>query len=227
MIILAFETAMAACSVCIGRNADILAHRFAPMARGQAEALVPMIADGLAEAGLVMADVDLVATTVGPGAFTGVRIGLATARGLALARGLPVMGVTTTETVAAGHDVADPLLVVLETKRADYYVQLFGAGGALAAAPQALEAAQILEGLPDRPTALVGDGADRLMEALHGAGPGAGGGGLRRLAGADHADAAALVGLAARRVEAGADLSALPLPQPLYLRPPDVGQPVP
>src|SRR3546814_1051962 len=85
----------------------------------------------MAEAGSGFRDLDLLATTVGPGAFTGLRIGLSTARAMALAAALPLLGLTTLETVAAAQDPvargARPLLVALETRRADVYVQLFGA----------------------------------------------------------------------------------------------------
>jgi len=218
--ILTFDTAMSACSASVARGAVVLARRFEIMERGQAEALVPMIADVLAEAGLGAEDIGLIVTTLGPGAFTGVRIGIATAQGLALARGVPVLGLTTLEAVAAANRPAGPLLVVLETKRSDYYVQLFGAGGDLAAAPRAMDHAAIRDALPDDTTAAVGDGADRLIAAL-----GEDGARLRRLDGADVADAAVLAAMAAQRLSSGADPACFPPLRPLYLRPPDVRAP--
>ncbi len=219
--ILAFDTAMSACSVCVSRGAEILARRFETMERGQAEALVPMISDVLDVAGLTPNDIGLVAATLGPGAFTGVRIGLATAHGLALARGIPVLGLTTLEAVAAANRTAGPLLVVLETKRSDFYVQLFGADGGLADGPCAMEAVAIQAALPEGETPVAGDGADRLMAAM---GPNVAR--LRRLRGADVADAAVLVQLAAERLSSGADPARFPAPRPLYLRAPDVRKPV-
>ncbi|MCH7931874.1 MAG: tRNA (adenosine(37)-N6)-threonylcarbamoyltransferase complex dimerization subunit type 1 TsaB, partial [Proteobacteria bacterium] len=94
MNVLALDTATAACSVALWSDGTVLAQRFATMARGHAEALMPMVEAVMAEAGLAFADLDLVATTVGPGTFTGLRVGLAAARGLALAGGLPIVGVT-------------------------------------------------------------------------------------------------------------------------------------
>jgi tRNA threonylcarbamoyl adenosine modification protein YeaZ len=99
--VLGLDATGSACSAALLRDDRALAHRFAAMERGQAEALVPMIASVLAEAALPVAALDLIAVTVGPGAFTGVRIGLAAARGLALASGVPALGVTSFAAVAA------------------------------------------------------------------------------------------------------------------------------
>ncbi|MBT6117911.1 MAG: tRNA (adenosine(37)-N6)-threonylcarbamoyltransferase complex dimerization subunit type 1 TsaB, partial [Rhodospirillaceae bacterium] len=126
------DSATAACSAALWRDGRILARRFRDMDRGQAEALVPMARDVVAEAGLEFTALDRVGVTVGPGAFTGLRIGLAAARGIALASGAELIGVTSLAAVAAaafseeeGGGAAGPLLVALETKRADLYVQLF------------------------------------------------------------------------------------------------------
>ena len=106
MRLLALDTATSACSAALWQDGTVLARHLQPMARGQSEALLPMVAAVMAEAGLAFADLDLLAVTVGPGTFTGIRIGLAAARGLALATGLPLAGIATTEAVAGGHSVA-------------------------------------------------------------------------------------------------------------------------
>ena len=80
MTLLAFDTASTACSAAVLDGARILAQKFQAMERGQAEALVPMIGDVLTRAGLAVENLDIIAVTTGPGAFTGVRIGLAAAR---------------------------------------------------------------------------------------------------------------------------------------------------
>ena len=102
MKVLALDTATASCSVAVMCDGDIRARQFTTMDRGQAEALMPMVEWAMAEARLDFRNLDLVATTVGPGSFTGLRVGLAAARGLALAARLPIVGVTTLEALVHG-----------------------------------------------------------------------------------------------------------------------------
>jgi tRNA threonylcarbamoyladenosine biosynthesis protein TsaB len=100
MLILAVDTALNACSVAILRSDEVLLSRVEPMAKGQAERLAPMAQEVLAEAGIVPSALDRIAVTRGPGAFTGLRIGLAFARGLAVALDRPCVGISTLEVLA-------------------------------------------------------------------------------------------------------------------------------
>jgi len=131
MKILAFDTAANACSAALLEDDRILSSRLREMKHGQAEALFGLVQEVLDEAAVPFMGVDRVATTLGPGSFTGLRVGLATARGIALAGDLPVVGVTTFEAVANGVTLSEregcQLLVALDTKRNDLYVQGFDA----------------------------------------------------------------------------------------------------
>src|SRR5579871_630387 len=94
MKILAVDTAFAACSVAILDSGRVLAHRFEEMARGHAERLAPMVEEAVREAGLSFSMLERLGVTVGPGSFTGIRVGLAFMRGLRLALEVPLIGIT-------------------------------------------------------------------------------------------------------------------------------------
>lgn len=165
---LAFDTAAGGCSACLWQDGAVLARAGGAMVHGQAEALVPLLRDVLADAGLDWPDLDRIAVTVGPGSFTGLRVGLATARGLAVATGLPVVGVTTLEAFAHGlpEDVrrgAGTVVAAVDSRRDDVYVQAFAAGHLRPLSePLALEPADVaawLDGLgAPGPVVLCGDG---------------------------------------------------------------------
>jgi tRNA threonylcarbamoyladenosine biosynthesis protein TsaB len=222
MKILAFDSATSACSAAIWRDGEIPARRFQAMERGQSEALIPMVVEVLKEAGLTFAEIDFIAVTVGPGAFTGVRIGLAAARGMALAGGLPIIGVTTFEAMAHGQDADEragrSLVVAIDAKRTDIYAQSFGPdlsplGPAAAVMPEALASA-----LPVGPLLIAGDGASLLRAALGAADMDR----IRFAPGIGAPDAVHVAALAAERTATAAVDAA---PRPLYLRPPDARLP--
>lgn len=132
MNILAIDTALAACSVAVlgeGRSVS----RVEPMPRGHAEALMPLVAEVLAEAGIGYAAIDRFAVTVGPGTFTGVRVGVAAVRGMALATGRPAIGISTLEGIAATHlalaGAPQPVAVVMDARREEVYAQCYSADG--------------------------------------------------------------------------------------------------
>ena len=126
MLTLALDSAADGISVAVLNGKDVLAQDAAQMARGQGEALIPMIQAVVQKTGLQMNNLDQIAVSVGPGSFTGVRIGLATARAIAMALDKPVWGVSTLAAAACG--VAGKVLAVSDTKRDDFYTQLFQDG---------------------------------------------------------------------------------------------------
>lgn len=211
--VLAFDCATSRCSAAVlDPEGRVLARREVVTARGHAEILMPMIETVRAEAGLGWNAIGLIGVGVGPGSFTGLRIGLATARGLALAGGIPVAGATTTEALAwavpAEERAGRTLLVLIDGKRDDLFMQGFDSdlrplGDPLAALPEAIPA------LFPGPLLLAGDGVGRAASFLPDAVLSSVDGGV---------DAVSLARLAVLRYAEG---RALP-PTPLYLRPPDV-----
>lgn len=199
MLILSLDTSSSAVSVAVLDKENVLAFQEQVMERGQGEALVPMIAQVLEQAQKTPSDITGVAVAVGPGSFTGVRVGLSTARGVGLALNVPVYGVTNFEATAYGISV--PVIVVLDTKRGDYFTQAFDDKGPISEAKT--HSANDLKS--DLPFIAVGDGAEKLSaeigcEVLQKAVP----------------SAVAIGKIALSRLE-------MPLPpEPLYLRDADV-----
>jgi tRNA threonylcarbamoyladenosine biosynthesis protein TsaB len=233
--LLAIDTATDACSVAVLADGAIAAHRSVLMARGHAEALMPMVVEALAAASLVFADLGAVGVTVGPGAFTGLRIGLSAARGIGLAAGIPVLGATTLEVLAHGvpedERAEASVVAAIESKRADLYVQAFGPDLGPLGKPAALMPEALADALPAGRLVLAGDGAARAAEALS-ADDGAGR--VVLSATGPHPDARVLAALVAARLaefgeglggEIGDGLDGLAAPEPLYLRPPDAKRP--
>src|ERR1700731_1129617 len=103
MLILAIDTALDACSAGVldTRASKLIAQESQPMKRGHAEALMPLIARVIKQAGVAFTGLDRIAVTTGPGSFTGLRVGLSAARGIALAAGKPAVGLTTLTAYAA------------------------------------------------------------------------------------------------------------------------------
>ena len=166
--ILALDTALGGCvaAVVAGEREAV---RCEAMVRGQAERLIPFAQEVMEEAGLDYGDLDAVLCTIGPGAFTGLRIGMSAARAFGLSLDIPVIGVTTLQALAMNY-VAEHGLdcsVVLETKRSDFYIQDFNAQGLAVSAPRAELAEVLLKALP-RNSVLIGDGVVRFINEIHG-----------------------------------------------------------
>lgn len=171
MLILAFDTSGAACAVALWRDGQVLAARRELMERGQAEALMPMIAAVMGEGGVAYEALDKIAVTVGPGSFTGVRAGLAAARGLTLASKVPTVGLLAGAVLAAAapapeRDGAARILAAIDTKRGDLYVQQFLTDGSPMDAPVAMEPAALPAWIGAHRVVVVGDGAAAAVEAL-------------------------------------------------------------
>jgi tRNA threonylcarbamoyladenosine biosynthesis protein TsaB len=130
MKILSLDTAMGACSAAVvdSDGNRLLAAAYVPMERGHAEALPPMVAEVMTTAGLRLSQIDRIAVTSGPGTFTGMRIGIAFARGLGQATGIPVVGIDTLSAIAANEAASSPLLVASDARNDEIYAAFFDAG---------------------------------------------------------------------------------------------------
>ena len=136
MNVLAFDTCMAACSAALIRGQEPPLIRSERMERGHSEALFPMVAALMREAGLAFTDLDRIAVTRGPGSFTGVRAGIAAARGFALGCGAAIVTATSLEAMARGcagllaeAERRGGFLIAHDARRGELYVQLFDAAG--------------------------------------------------------------------------------------------------
>src|SRR3974390_3374060 len=116
MRVLAIDTALAACSAAVldtEQGGGIVASESLPMVRGHAEALLPLVQRVMQQAGVSFPDIDRVAVTTGPGSFTGLRVGIAAARGMALAAAKPAVGLSTLAAFAAPHIATDDTVPVV------------------------------------------------------------------------------------------------------------------
>lgn len=208
--ILAFDTALQACRVAV-LNGESVSERRRDEPHGQAEHLMPMIEEAMTEVGAVYGDLDAIVTTIGPGAFTGLRIGLSTAKALAMSVDVPLFGVSTLQALAAQFAKDHPgqaCSVLIETKRQDFYVQSFDAQGKAVSEALALPA----ESIPNNGQVFVGDAVERYKNDV--------GGSVQVIAGYEYIDPVFLARMFQERPEVF--VSEI---NPLYLRGADVSQP--
>ena len=219
MRVLALDTATEACSVALLTDAGLIG-RFREMPRGHAEEVLGMVDAVLAEAGCTLSSLDGIAASIGPGAFTGVRIAVSVAQGLAFGAGLPAVGVSTLEALAAQaqRGGAEVVLACLDARMGEVYFGWFGADaryGVVALAPPAVGNPQSLTvppGLAGQVIHGIGRGfrAYSILSALPG---------LVLRPGASEAlpDARDMARLGAQRLMLGAGVDPADL-TPLYLR---------
>lgn len=212
--VLAIDTALDVCAACVmgGSDAELLASESLPMARGHAEALLPLIERVLARVEGGFGGLDRIAVTVGPGSYTGLRVGLSAARAIGLATGRPVVGVGTLSALLAPL-LADPaegtLAAAIDARHGAIYVQALNTTSGEALAPVYLPVAEAADHLGPSPVTLTGSGAPLLAAAL-----------------AERGVTVTIAGTGAPDIAAVAQLGmvadpAHALPRPLYLRGPD------
>jgi tRNA threonylcarbamoyladenosine biosynthesis protein TsaB len=204
-MLLAFDTSMAACSAAVydTTRMRVLAARFAVMERGHADALAPMIKSVMDEAGIAFPDLTRIGVTRGPGTFTGVRTGIAMARGLALALDRKIVALDTLAAIAANAPKnKTPLVIAADARRDEIYFSPEGAASVV------LPVTEAVHRLPLPRSFILGTGAEALIAA-------APEGRLIRLMAGDLPDARNFAQLCTAH-----PVSNDP-PEPLYLRPPD------
>ncbi|MDX2028672.1 MAG: tRNA (adenosine(37)-N6)-threonylcarbamoyltransferase complex dimerization subunit type 1 TsaB [Alphaproteobacteria bacterium] len=207
MLILSVDSAGGSCGACVWRDGTVLAATEETMERGQDQRLMPLILEIMKKANIGFEALDRIAVTRGPGSFTGLRIGLATARGMGLAAGKPVIGINR---FSIFHEQAKTpgknLFVIINSKRKELFCRFYPAQGEPHEATM-LVPDEILVFLKDKPDIVVT--GDMSLS------------GLSHFQKPEEKEITTCAALAAR---AKADDAAF-LPRPLYLRAPDVTLP--
>jgi tRNA threonylcarbamoyl adenosine modification protein YeaZ len=206
VLLLAFDTATPAVTVAVHNGDRTLASSIAVDAHRHAELLAPAIAEVIADAGVSRDDLTMVAAGVGPGPFTGLRVGVVTARILASTLGIPGYGVCTLDVIAAGTGRSDEFLVATDARRREVYWARYQGPDRLAG-PDVARPSEV----PGRELPAAGAGAGLYSAEFP-----------NRID-PEYPDAGVLAGLVARTHREAPD-SLLPL-EPLYLRRPDAREP--
>lgn len=215
MRVLAIDTALNACSACIlqAGDAEPLARETIPMERGHAEALLPLIDRLAARVDGGFESLDRVAVTVGPGSYTGLRVGIAAARGIGLAADIPVIGVATLSAFLApllAHERRGLFTAAIDAKHGHIYIQAVAAGGRTIIQPSLLSFRDAMRLLGSGPVVVTGNAASQLASEAR----------------AQGVEVLASESIPAPDITWVARLGALAdptqaLPKPLYLREPD------
>lgn len=217
MKLLAIDTASTLCAACVYDTAGDaeLGRAVLDLGKGHAEALMGVIDDALEVAGATYADLGAIAVSIGPGSFTGIRVGVSAARGLALALKLPAYGVTTLSAIAEaarGDFPGRRILAAIDAKRGELYVEDHAADGSLTGGPMIVDAADAALLVGGAPPVLAGSGSTVVEAAARAAGVSPG---------PQYAESAATADIAIyARLAASGRVWGSP-PRPLYLRGPD------
>jgi tRNA threonylcarbamoyladenosine biosynthesis protein TsaB len=171
MRVLAIDTALAASSAAVldTANGGIVASESVAMTRGHAEALMPLVARVMQASGMSFGDLDRVVVTTGPGSFTGMRVGIAAARGFGVATNLPVVGVSTLSAYAApylGADELSPVIAAIDARHGHVYLQVFAPGGRTLVAPRLAPLNEAVRAASHSASCIVGSAAQAVANGL-------------------------------------------------------------
>jgi len=170
MLVLAIDTALDACSAAVldSDRRVIVASETLAMQRGHAEALMPLIARVMDRAAIEFRGLDRIAVTTGPGSFTGLRVGISAARGIALAAGKPAIGLTTLAAFAAPYIAEDdtlPVVAAIDARHDHVYLQVFGPRGRTLVAPKVASLREAVRAAQTDPARIVGSAAQLIAAA--------------------------------------------------------------
>ncbi len=218
--ILALDTTMGACSVAITNNGQVIANMKEIRVRGHVERLIPMIDELMVQTDIELSDLDFLAVAIGPGTFAGVRIGLSSTKGMALALDIPIIVTNTLEAIAFEFankklDYAGQLNVVADARRGELYVQSFKVKSGVidpVGDAKALPIEDVQTLLESENGAVIGSGVEHIDCNLE------------KIEGYDHPDAQYIAQLALMRTD---DARSADDVTPLYLRAPDAVKPAP
>jgi tRNA threonylcarbamoyladenosine biosynthesis protein TsaB len=216
MRVLAIDTALGACAAALfdTDHGAIVAGESLPMQRGHAEALMPLVARVLAAANSSFLEIDRIAVTVGPGSFTGLRVGISAARGMALAASKPAVGLTTLTAFAAplvALDDTSPVIAAIDARNNNVFMQLFGPGGRSVISPRLATLDDAVRAAMNGPARVVGSAAEKIAAAWPA------GEALPALIDAQNAPNIEWIARIGARTPADGSAT----PKPLYLRAPD------
>jgi len=171
LIWLAIDTAAHLCAAALydSERKSLLAQKSEDIGRGHAERLIGLLDELLDEAGIAYKDIDQIGVTRGPGSFTGIRVGLATARGLALGLDVSVVGVSVLNAIAYQYKfgltgIQSPLMVALDARRGEVFMQTFAIDGVASSAPMVVALENIATQLPKEPFCLAGSGSQLIVD---------------------------------------------------------------
>jgi tRNA threonylcarbamoyl adenosine modification protein YeaZ len=170
MLILAIDTALAACAAAVfdTDGGKVLASETLGMARGHAEALMPLVARVMDRAGVAFHQLDRIAVTAGPGSFTGLRVGISAARGIALVSGKPAVGVSTLAAYAAPHianEAGNAVVAAIDARHGHVYLQVLASAGRTLVGPHLASLDDAVRAATAAPARLVGSAAGLLAAA--------------------------------------------------------------
>jgi tRNA threonylcarbamoyladenosine biosynthesis protein TsaB len=169
MRVLAIDTALEACSAAVlDPGGGITASESLAMMRGHAETLMPLIARVMNGAGLEFAQLDRIAVTTGPGSFTGLRVGISAARGIALAAGKPAVGLSTLAALAApliATDDGTQVVAAIDARHEHIYLQVFGVNGRTLVGPRVASLRDAARAAMAAPARIVGSAANKMAAA--------------------------------------------------------------